>query len=124
MNKGIYSYRLKQSDYNGNFEYFYLTGSIKIITPAVSEIFQNYPNPSNPVSKIDFRLSVNSNVSLIVYDISGKEIKVLVNGELESGYHTAEFDGNDIASGIYFYRFIVKSENYYYSAVKRLILLK
>ncbi len=124
LNKGIYLYRLKQIDYNGNFEYFNPANSVLIKPPAASEVFQNYPNPSNPASKIDFRLSVDGYVTLIVYDITGREVKVLVNGLVESGYHTAEFNGSDLASGIYFYRFNVKSEGYDLSSVKRIVLIK
>lgn len=124
LSKGIFSYRLKQIDLNGNYEYFYLANSINIKSPVNTELFQNYPNPSNPASKIDFRLSADGYVSLIVYDITGREVRILVNGLLESGYHTAEFNGSDLASGIYFYKFAVKSEGYEYSSVKRIVLIK
>ena len=124
LDKGTYSYRLKQIDYNGNFEYYYLSTPVTINSPPKPEIFQNYPNPSNPVSKIDFRLSVNSYVSLIVYDLTGRQVNELINKDMECGYHSVQFDGSNLASGIYFYRFTAKSESYNYSSVKRMVLIK
>ena len=65
---------------------------------------QNYPNPSNPVSKIDYQLPFDAKVSIRVYDLTGQEVSVLVNGNISAGFHTTEFKGSDLASGVYIYR--------------------
>lgn len=64
---------------------------------------QNYPNPFNPSTVISFNLSRAAHTSLKVYDILGREIKTLVNGYMESGSHTVNFDASDIPAGVYIY---------------------
>ena len=64
--------------------------------PAEYSISQNYPNPFNPSTKIDFTLPADSKVSLRVYDITGKEVAVLVNSDLSAGYHTINFDASNL----------------------------
>lgn len=71
--------------------------------PAEYSITQNYPNPFNPSTKIDFSLPVDSKVTLKVYDISGKEIAVLVNSQMTAGIHTVDFNASGLSSGVYFY---------------------
>ena len=78
--------------------------------PAEYSISQNYPNPFNPSTKIDFTLPADSKVSLRVYDITGKEVAVLVNSDLSAGYHTINFDASNLSSGIYFYN--IKTDNF------------
>jgi len=68
------------------------------------ELNQNYPNPFNPVSVISYQLAVSSNISLKVYDVLGNEVKTLVNKKLNPGSYEAQFDGSNLASGIYFYK--------------------
>lgn len=75
--------------------------------PQRFELFNNYPNPFNPVTKIRFdipNLSGNRNVNLTVYDILGNEVAVLVNEELKAGKYEASWEASNFASGIYFYR--------------------
>ena len=67
------------------------------------KLYNNYPNPFNPSTKIKFNVPSISNVTIKVFDITGTEIKVLVNQTLERGLHEIEFSGNGLASGIYFY---------------------
>lgn len=105
LNKGQYEYSIKQVDFNGNYEYFYLKDFVSISPPAKIFISQNYPNPFNPVTKIDFELSQREFVSLVIYDISGREVKTLVNEYKDSGFYTVEFNATALSSGIYFYRF-------------------
>lgn len=106
LSSGKYKYRLKQIDYNGNFEFYNLQNDVIIGTPVKFSLSQNYPNPSNPVSRIDYDIPENGNVALIVYDLLGREVKTLVNQKQLSGYYTVTFDGTNFASGIYFYRLI------------------
>ncbi|MBL8017605.1 MAG: T9SS type A sorting domain-containing protein, partial [Ignavibacteria bacterium] len=117
---GSYVYRLKQIDHNGNFEYFELNEPVNITPPISFNMGQNYPNPSNPNSKIDYLLPKSGNVSIRLYDITGKEAAILVNEYKEAGYHTAVFDGANLASGVYYYS-ITAGE---YRDTKKMILVK
>ena len=74
------------------------------VVPAGFALYQNYPNPFNPVTVISFQLPMTQNVSLRVYDILGREIRVLIDGTLHAGVHHVQFDGSGLASGIYVYR--------------------
>ena len=104
LSSGKYKYRLKQIDFNGNFEFYDLSNEVVIGIPASTELMQNYPNPFNPVTNISYRLSENSFVTIKVFDNSGREVKTLLNEFKEAGYFTTEFNGSDLASGIYFYK--------------------
>jgi phosphatidylserine/phosphatidylglycerophosphate/cardiolipin synthase-like enzyme len=82
-----------------------------ILLPAVWELRQNYPNPFNPLTIIKYTVGGNrgwglgtSDVSLVVYDILGREVAVLVNGKKQPGTYAVQFDGSALASGVYFYR--------------------
>ncbi|HMQ69381.1 MAG TPA: T9SS type A sorting domain-containing protein [Ignavibacteria bacterium] len=120
LNSGKYKYRLKQIDYNGNYEYFDLDNEISVGVPEEFSLKQNYPNPFNPVTKIDFDLPVNSNTSLKIYSMDGKEIKSLINGSLNAGYYSVDFDASQLPSGVYYYR--LESGNLV--SAKKLMLLK
>ncbi|HRE42044.1 MAG TPA: T9SS type A sorting domain-containing protein [Ignavibacteria bacterium] len=104
LQTGKYRYRLKQKDYNGNFEYFELSGEVVVGVPERFVLSQNYPNPFNPSTKINFELPVSGEVRLVVFDVTGRVISELVNGRLESGYYNYEFSGVGLSSGVYFYR--------------------
>ncbi len=101
---GKYNYRLKQIDYSGNFEYFGLNNDVDVAPPFSFSVSQNYPNPSNPKSKIDYQLPMDSRVIIRIYNLLGQEVAALVDEIKQAGYHTAEFDGSNLASGVYFYR--------------------
>lgn len=66
-------------------------------------LIQNFPNPFNPQTKIIFYIPERSFVKLKVNDILGNEIKILVDEELDIGYHEITFDGSGLPSGVYFY---------------------
>jgi hypothetical protein len=72
--------------------------------PRDYRLSQNYPNPFNPQTTIRYALPQNAQVKLVVYNIAGQEIETLVYGEQEAGYHKCVWEGEDVASGIYFYR--------------------
>ncbi len=84
------------------------------------ELKQNYPNPFNPVTKISYSLSVTSYVILKIFDILSNEITTLVDKQQTPGAYTAEFDGSNLSSGVYFYKII--SGNH--SEVKKMMLLR
>ncbi|HPG39427.1 MAG TPA: T9SS type A sorting domain-containing protein [bacterium] len=75
--------------------------------PALNQsycLFQNYPNPFNPTTHISYYLPVNAQVALKVYDVTGKEIKTLVNEQQHAGNHSVQFTAADLPSGVYFYK--------------------
>jgi len=104
--KGKYKYRLRQIDFNGNYRYYTLGQELIIGIPDGFSISQNYPNPFNPKTKIDYRIAKDSKVIIKLYDITGKEVNTLVNEYKPADYYSLEFDGSNLASGIYFYRII------------------
>lgn len=117
---GKYSYRLKQIDFNGNFEYFNLEDEVIIDPPGSFSMSQNYPNPSNPKSKIDFETPIDGNVTIKLYDVKGSEVTVILNESKPAGYYSAEIDGTNLASGTYFYTITAGN----YKMTKRMILVK
>jgi len=101
-----------------------ITGSIGV-NPIQSEIkeyslSQNYPNPFNPVTNIKFTISRKENVSLKVYDLLGRERDNIFSGVLNAGTYNAEFSGNNLSSGIYFY--VLKTGSY--CEKKKMVLIK
>ena len=99
--------------------------------PVKFSLSQNYPNPFNPTMKIIYSLPKTSRVLLIVYDIFGREIVRLVDGEKHAGYHQVVWDGrnnqgNPVASGIYIYQIIaeVVQGSDRFSTSKKSLLLK
>jgi hypothetical protein len=120
MGAGEYYYRLKQIDYNSNFEFFVLKNSVIVGIPEKLELSQNYPNPSNPKCRINYSIPVDGLVQITIYDVAGREITVLVNEFKKADYYIIDFDGTNFASGVYFYR-LASGE---FSDTKKLILMK
>ena len=120
LNAGIYNYRLKQIDINGNFQYFNLNNEVSIGIPSRFEVYQNYPNPFNPSTKISFDLPVQSKVNVTVFDLTGKEIVTLIDEVKTAGYYTVDFNASGLSSGIYFYRISAGS----FTATKKMTLIK
>jgi hypothetical protein len=77
------------------------TGVADRPTPQGYRLYANYPNPFNPATTIRFSLADRRSTVLKVYDLLGREVAVLVNGELDPGEHTVQFDGARLASGLY-----------------------
>jgi len=74
------------------------------IKPIQFNFYQNYPNPFNNSTTISYHLKNSSNVKLIIYDITGREIKVLVNQKQNIGVYDVTFDASGLASGVYYYQ--------------------
>ncbi len=129
LKNGKYSYRLKQIDFEGKFEY---SGVVEVelnILPTEYELSQNYPNPFNPTTTIKYSIpsvetghapSLQLHVTLKVYDILGNEVAELVNEKKEAGKYTVKFNASNLASGVYFSRFNSGS----YSAIIKMLLIK
>ncbi len=102
-----------------------IAASVLTLAPATFELAQNYPNPFNPSTDIRFRIPDASQVSLIVYNTLGQEIKTLVNDYYEAGEHTVAWDGRDnngqsLPSGIYFYQIEAGA----YKQMKKMMMIK
>lgn len=129
---GTYYYRLMQVDTDGNIEYTHITHSDIVTTVEIEhqenqfdyKLKQNFPNPFNPATIISFSLAKESDVQLIVYDITGREVQKLINSRMSAGPHNKIFDASSacggLSSGIYFYSLI--TENYRFT--KKMILQK
>ena len=70
------------------------------------KLYPNYPNPFNPSTQISFRLAEHGATTLRIYDLLGREVATLINGQLASGNHTVNFIGSGLSSGIYFVRLV------------------
>ena len=88
--------------------------------PAYFKLFQNYPNPFNPITTIKYIIPERSFVTIKVYDILGKQVAELVNGEKPSGIYSIQFNGSNLSSGVYFYRITAGD----FMDTKKLIFLK
>ncbi|CAN5500702.1 hypothetical protein BH10BAC5_BH10BAC5_26920 [soil metagenome] len=89
-------------------------------TPTKYELFQNFPNPFNPSTKINFSLPKQGLVTLKIYDMLGKEVSTLVNEIRTAGNYSVDFNASNLASGVYFYRI----ESADFRDTKRMMLIK
>ena len=120
MVSGKYNYRLKQVDFNGNFEYHNLNSEIEIGTPGKFDLSQNYPNPFNPSTNISFDLASDGFVSVKIFDYLGREVSSLVNDFRTAGYYSVDFNAANMSSGVCFY----KLESNGFSKVMKMSLIK
>lgn len=88
--------------------------------PTGTSLCQNYPNPFNPTTTIRYGLPKRSEVRLVVYDLLGREVARLINGEQEAGYHDVQFNASHLASGVYFYQLTAGT----FMQTRKLLLLK
>lgn len=125
-----YEYRLLSRDYSG-LVHTYGTGLVEItveMIPGGFVLSQNYPNPFNPSTTIKFSLSEPAQVKLSIYDISGKEVVRLVNGEnlvpnkYDFRWNAKDRNGRSVATGVYFYRMVINSGEHILT--RKMILVK
>jgi len=81
---------------------------------------QNYPNPFNPETIIKFDIPKSEYIKLVVYDISGKEIRTLVDQQLNAGIYEVKFDADNLASGIYYYKLTAEG----FTETRKMVFLK
>ena len=118
------SYRLKQMDFNGNFNYSKVV-NLGITLPSQFILEQNYPNPFNPSTKISFAVPVKSEVTLQVFNLIGQKLLTLAEGSYEAGTQTMTFDAAGFSSGIYVVKMTAVGENgTEFTASKKMTLLK
>lgn len=88
--------------------------------PEEFQLYQNFPNPFNPNSKIKFQIAKLSGVKLVVFDVLGREVSTLVDEQLKPGTYEINFDGSNLSSGVYYYKLIADE----YTETKRMALIK
>lgn len=88
--------------------------------PQDFQLSQNYPNPFNPTTKIKFSLPQSAHVKLVIYDVLGKEITKLVEGDMSAGSHEVQFNASNMASGVYIYKIDAGD----FSSIKKMLLMK
>lgn len=121
---GKYNYRLKQSDYNGNFEYFNLSNEVNIGVPNKFALSQNYPNPFNPTTNINYDLPFDSKVMIKIFDITGREVSQLINTVQPAGYYSINFNASVLSSGVYFYQITADGGNQNFVKTMKMMLIK
>lgn len=89
-------------------------------SPSSFSLMQNYPNPFNPSTTIRFNLPLTGFITLKIFDVTGKEVTDLVNGQLEAGMHSVVFNSENFATGVYYYRL----ESMGNVEVKKMLLIK
>jgi len=118
---------LAEIETNARISYYDVFG-IQTISEIADKfsLGQNYPNPFNPSTKIRYSIPSGSSyfgnfVRMFVYDITGRQVAVLVNQVQKAGVYEVDFDASNIASGIYFYKLVVDNK---FSDVKKMVVLK
>jgi photosystem II stability/assembly factor-like uncharacterized protein len=108
---------------NGGISFHTIIADVNQIGTGVSnkyELFQNYPNPFNPVTNIKFQVPKSGFVTLKVFDALGKEVKILIDRELNAGFYETKFNADNFSSGIYFYKLVTDR----FSDVKKMVVVK
>ncbi len=124
LNSGTYSYRLKQIDLDGTSDLSKVV-EVEILNPKEFSLNQNFPNPFNPSTKINFSLAADSKVSLKVFNVLGQEVSTLLNGNLAAGNHEINFNAAGMNTGVYFYKLEAAGiDGTKFSSVKKMILSK
>lgn len=120
---GKYFYKLKQIDFEGTISYSQ-EAEVNVEKQIQYALAQNFPNPFNPSTTIEFSVAERLHVLIRVFDLIGREVAVLVNEVKEPGSYKIQFDGQaagrELASGIYFYTLTSGS----YKAAKKMILIR
>jgi photosystem II stability/assembly factor-like uncharacterized protein len=104
---------------NGLFRTVTSTNGVPAV-PLVSSLFQNFPNPFNPVTTIRYDITQKSFVNIAVYDVLGRKVVTLVNGEKQPGSYQVDFNARGLSSGVYFYRLVAGN----FVQTKKLMLVK
>jgi hypothetical protein len=114
-----YSYRLKQIDFNGLYEYSEVL-TVDFDVPGEFILNQNYPNPFNPSTTIKYAVPKESPVSIKIFDLTGREVLTIVDEVKQPGTYELTFDAGKYASGVYIYQMISGD----FVQVKKMSLLK
>jgi hypothetical protein len=124
---GKYSYRLKQIDRDGKFEYSQEVEVTASGAPKKFTLCQNYPNPFNPTTTLRYGIPERSTVKLTVYSTLGQQVFQVSSGTKDAGYHEYIFDASQLTSGVYLYKIEAVSEqdpNTIFVKTQKMILMK
>lgn len=117
----LQEYKNRYNESGGITDFVYVTD---VYDNQISEfgyhLYQNFPNPFNPITTIRFEIPYAQKIKLSVFDILGREVKILFDDVAPQGIITVDFDGKDLSSGVYFYKIQTNS----FTDVKKLIFLK
>lgn len=119
VNTGSYTYRLKQLDFDGNYEYSDEV-NVEVSAPLEYSLEQNYPNPFNPSTTIKYSVAKDGFVKLIVYNALGEQVVSLVNQNQKAGRYEVVFNADNLSSGVYLYRL----ETANFTSTRKLMLLR
>ena len=97
---------------------------VNVTPPKEFRMEQNFPNPFNPSTRIQYQLPYASKVSLKIYNVLGEEVATLINQVQDAGYKEVNFNASHYASGMYIYRIIAQNNGNTYTSVKKMMLLK
>ncbi len=117
---GKYTYRLKQVDFDGTYEYSKAVEVEIIAVPGAYYLTQNYPNPFNPNTSISFHIPQSGMVDLAVYNLIGEKVITLVNDFRENGTYNVNVNADHLSSGTYIYRLNVNGQSF----TRKMTLLK
>ncbi len=116
---GNYTYRLKQVDFNGSFEYSNEI-NVEVVAPVKYSLDQNYPNPFNPSTLIKYSVAKDGFVNVSVFNLIGEKVATLVNGNVKAGSYEVNFNASSFSSGVYFYSIEAGD----FKAVRKMMLMK
>jgi len=116
---GKYFYRLKIVDNDGSFAYSKEI-EVEIEIPKTFALMQNYPNPFNPTTTISYQIPAESNVKLLLFSVTGEQVRELVNSNQSAGRYNVTLDASGLASGTYIYRLVAGD----FVSTKKLVVLK
>ena len=119
LDEGKYFYRLKRVDFDGTYQFSKIV-EVDVRFLSSYSLEQNYPNPFNPSTTIGFVLQEAGKVRHAIMNNLGEEVAVLVNEEMDKGYHKVNFNSDNLSSGVYLYRLQVAN----FIDTKKMILLR
>lgn len=123
LSGGKYEYRIKQVDFDGQFEYSRVV-EVEVGVPTEFTLEQNYPNPFNPSTTITYSLPERADVTIKIFNSLGEFISILVSETKDAGYYKVEFDASKLASGTYIYQMTSVGSNNNFVDTKKMIFIK
>ncbi len=116
---GNYTYRLKQIDFDGSYEYSDEI-NVEVTGPAQYTLEQNYPNPFNPSTLIKYSVAQDGFVNVSIFNLLGEKVATLVNSNMKAGSYEINFNASQLSSGVYFYSIDAGD----FKAVRKMLLMK